>query len=204
MKKPKRKKRSLLFFFIINFLLIFGHAGLIVLSRNIKQILYSIIPLTLVVIQFSRITYRGVEYKGWYNGEIKQTIPIFIIIGVALPYFGYNILTETGILFWIGVISFVIFVIYMSIHLRKIIQLKLSFVDSKYNLLDLEKSFQKQDTNFEEITKKENQSSNLESKLLYLPEFDCKIYKIKDEVIIQPTKRKAKNNVFSIIDMIED
>lgn len=197
---------ELLPFIIMSFILIIGHSLLLFrelfITNERIQGYYSIIPLLFFAIQLSRMFYQGMEYDGWFNGEIKYASHAVISIGV-LPILGFQIVGFTGILYWTFLVIFVLIIIYMMLNLAKLFSVKGSFYSDEYSLKGIEDVLNQKELRYKKSEKKPNKITDIEKTTLYLPDHECRIFKIKEKVFVKPINRKGKTKLFDVIDLIE-
>lgn len=203
MKKTRNNKGEIWLFRIVISILIIGHCGLVILAYNSKQIFYSIIPFLFLGIQTYRIYNNGIEYNGWVNSEIKPTTTAYILIGAPIPYFSYSLANETAIWYWISTILLVFFIIYFIYLLIKINSVRDSFYNTSVSIRDILNIFNNKELNYKKVEEDINILDNKLNRVLSIPNYNCKIIKMRNKVVVKPNDRKSINKVYEIIDLIQ-
>lgn len=165
-------------------------------------LIFTIVPLLIIIFQFFRIFKRKMIYKNWINGELGVSTVLFINIGIGIRLFGYAL--AIGKWFWMAIIPLSIFIILLISYLIKFTIFRLSFVSDKRTLDDIEKNLKRKDIYFS-VSKINKIPFIIEhnKKAYYLPDFGCKVFKNKEDLVIRPDSYRVKDKVYEIIDIIE-
>ncbi len=175
---------------------------------KVNIFLFLLLPmLGFEVVQLVRIFRTGMTYKKWINSEIKYTMMVFALF-ISLPnLLRISLSLNISIAKYFSIISLTCLSIAIFALIAKIILHRNNFHTSSNNkkiseiIEVLEKKsipykIKRTDKKFEIISKKKD-------KKIYLPKYECSIFKTKDRTVIKPNSRLGQKNVYDIIDTLE-
>lgn len=173
--------------------------GLNIIPMITSYIGYFSLCLIFGLFQTVRIFRRKIVYRNWINFEIPS-IKITYVILLVIPGFFFSISDNPLFFFIIMIVA----IVSLIILLIRIISYRNSFINYNITVKDIVKKLEKEGIEFKKSKIKDNLFFLIrrKDKQIHLPEFSCKIIKTKKGIIVEANNRKAKNNVYKIIDSV--
>jgi len=93
-------------------------------------------------------------------------------------------------------------IVYLISNLIKLFSVAGSFYNDDYSMKEIKKTLNRNDIEYENSEKKPSKISDRKKTTLYVPNYECRIFKIKEKVFVKTTRRKTPKRVFDMLDFI--